>query len=364
MSAAGEAATMAAAPALLRSPRRLRRLLVGAVLAALLVVAVLLGAGIGAVRIPPGDVLGTLVWKLGLGDAPPGNVGDVLWGIRAPRLALSMAVGAALAVSGALLQGIFRNPLADPTIVGISSGAAVGASTAIVGGATLLSTTGLGTVTVFAFAGALITALLVYTLARHEGRTEVVTLILTGIALNALAMGVVGLMTFLATDEELRSLSFWTLGSLAGATWPAVKLAAPIALATCLLAPLLARRLDALALGEAEAEHLGVRTERLRMAAIAIAALATGAAVAVAGMLSFIGLVVPHLVRLSAGPGHRFLIPASAVGGAAACALADVVARTVAVPQEVPLGVVTALVGGPFFLWLLRRTRAEHGAWR
>jgi iron complex transport system permease protein len=362
MSTAGEAA--ASPPVLLRSPRRLRRLLVGAAVAALLVIAILLGAGLGAIRIPPGDVVATLLWKLGLGDAPANGTGDVLWGIRAPRVALAMSVGAALSVSGALLQGIFRNPLADPTIVGISSGAAVGASVAIVAGATLLSTTGLGTVAIFAFAGALVTALLVYSLARHEGRTEVVTLILTGIALNAVAMGIVGLMTFMATDEELRSLSFWTLGSLAGATWPAVKLAAPIALLACVLAPLLARSLDAIALGEAEAEHLGVRTERLRIVAIAIAALATGAAVAVAGILSFIGLVVPHVVRLCAGPNHGFLLPASAAGGAAAAVLADLAARTIAVPQEVPLGVVTALAGGPFFLWLLRRTRSEHGAWR
>ena len=361
---AGIARSHAPVPAARRRPRRARQLAVATVIGVLLILSIVLGATLGAVRIPVSDVVGTLLWKAGLGDPPPRASREVLWQIRLPRLALALSIGAALGLAGTLLQGVFRNPLADPGIIGVSSGAAVGASIAIVSGAQLISIAGLGTVTVAAFATGLATVFLVYGFARREGRTEIVTLILTGIAINAMALGVLGLMTFLADDQELRTLSFWTLGSLAGATWPAVWLAGPAAIAGCLAAPVLASRLDTLALGELEAEHLGVEVERLRLVAVAIAALITGAAVAVAGMIGFVGLVIPHLVRLVAGPGHRFLIPAAAVGGAAATALADLAARTVALPQEVPLGVVTALVGGPFFLWLLHRTRAEHGSWR
>jgi heme transport system permease protein len=361
---AGAVRQPAPAPAARRSPRRARQLGVAVAIGGLLVMSVVLGASVGAVKIPVGDVLGTLLWKAGLGDSPPLESREVLWQIRFPRLALALSIGAGLGLAGALLQGVFRNPLADPGIIGVSSGAAVGASVAIVSGAELLSVGGLGTVTLAAFATGVVTVFLVYAFARHDGRTEVVTLVLTGIAINAMALGVLGLMTFLADDEELRTLSFWTLGSLAGATWSAVLFAGPAALLCAAAAPFLARGLDTLALGELEAEHLGVEVERLRLAAIAMAALATSAAVAVAGIIGFIGLVIPHLLRLAAGPGHRFLLPAAALGGAAATALADLAARTIALPQEVPLGVVTALVGGPFFLWLLHRTRSEHGSWR
>jgi iron complex transport system permease protein len=361
---AGVVRQTAPAPAARRRPRRGRQLLVAVAIGVLLVTSIALGATLGAVRIPVGDLISTLAWKAGLADPPPTQSREVLWQIRFPRLVLALSIGAGLGLAGALLQGVFRNPLADPSIIGVSSGAAVGASVAIVSGAHLLSVGGLGTVTLAAFATGVATVFLVYAFARHEGRTEVVTLILTGIAINAMALGVLGLMTFLADDEELRTLSFWTLGSLAGATWPAVWFAGPAALICLAVAPLLGRGLDTLALGELEAEHLGVEVERLRLATVAIAALVTSAAVAVAGIIGFIGLVVPHLVRLAAGPGHRFLLPAAALGGAAITALADLGARTVALPQEVPLGVVTALVGGPFFLWLLHRTRAEHGSWR
>jgi iron complex transport system permease protein len=361
---AGVARQVAPAPAARRRPRRGRQLLVATVIGVLLVASILLGAAIGAVRIPVSDVLATFAWKAGLADPPPLESREVLWQIRIPRLALALSIGAGLGLAGALLQGVFRNPLADPGIIGVSSGAAVGASIAIVSGAELLSVGGLGTVTLAAFVTGVSTVFLVYVFARHDGRTEIVTLILTGIAVNAMALGVLGLMTFLADDEELRTLSFWTLGSLAGATWPAVWFAGPAALLCALAAPFLARGLDTLALGELEAQHLGVHTERVRLAAIGIAAVTTAAAVSVAGVISFIGLVVPHIVRLSAGPGHRFLLPASALAGAGVMGFADLLARTIALPQEVPVGIVTALAGGPFFLWLLRRTRSEHGGFR
>jgi iron complex transport system permease protein len=361
---AGVARQAAPAPAARRRPRRARQLLVAAVIGALLVLSIVLGASIGAVRIPVSDVIGTLAWKAGLADPPPLESREVLWQIRIPRLALALSIGAGLGLAGALLQGVFRNPLADPGIIGVSSGAAVGASVAIVSGAQLVTVGGLGTVTLAAFVTGVVTVFLVYAFARHDGRTEIVTLILTGIAVNAMALGVLGLMTFLADDEELRTLSFWTLGSLAGATWPAVLFVGPAALLCAVIAPFMARGLDTLALGELEAEHLGVDVERLRLVTVAMAALVTSAAVAVAGIIGFVGLVIPHLIRLAAGPGHRFLLPAAALGGAGATAMADLAARTIALPQELPLGVVTALVGGPFFLWLLHRTRAEHGSWR
>jgi len=209
----------------------------------------------------------------------------------------------------------------------------------------------------------LVATLLVYGLARHGGRTEVVTLLLTGIAINAICGAVTGFLIFSATDSQLRSIVFWSFGSLGGATWRATLTVAPLIIAGTLLLPRWARALNLLTLGEREARHLGVETERVRLLLIILTALITGASVAVCGTIGFIGLVVPHLLRLIAGPDHRLLLPASALGGAALLALADLVARTVAAPVEIPLGVITALVGGPFFLWLLQRTRRAQGGW-
>lgn len=265
-------------------------------------------------------------------------------------------VGAALGVAGAALQGVFRNPLADPGVVGVASGASLGATAAIVLGFGALGTMSLP---VAAFAG----ALAVYGIARRDGRTEVVTLILTGLAIVAIVESFVGLLTSVADDDQLRDLTFWRLGSLGGASWDGVGTIAPIVAATVLLTPLLARPLDLMSLGEREAAHLGVDTERVRAAAIVLAALGVGAAVAMAGVIVFVGLVVPHMVRLAAGPRHRVLLPGSALGGASLLVCADVIARTVAAPVEVPLGVVTGLIGGPFFLWLLFRTRRAQGGW-
>jgi iron complex transport system permease protein len=331
-------------------------------LTALLVVAVLLGAGIGAVPIAPRQVVAILAAHAGLdlGVAYTPEQDAVLWAIRLPRVVLGALVGAGLAVAGAALQGIFRNPLADPGLIGVSSGASLGAVLAIVVG---VSAAGAFALPTAAFVGGLAATFLVYAFARSGGRTEVVTLLLTGLAVSAIASAAIGFLLFTATDAELRSVVFWSLGSLGSATWSGVAGAAPFVLAGAVLMPLFARPLDLLLLGEREARHLGVDTERVRLAVITLAALATGAAVAVAGVVAFVGLIVPHLVRLAAGPGHRVVLPASALGGAALLLLADLVARTVAAPAELPLGVVTSLIGGPFFLWLLHRTRREHGGW-
>jgi len=272
-------------------------------------------------------------------------------------------IGAVLAVSGAALQGVFRNPLADPSVIGVSSGAAVGAVGAIVLGAGAGTGLGLATTPIAAFVGGLLAALAVYAMSRRDGRTEVVTMVLTGVAVSAICGAFVGLLTFLADDAQLRTIVFWSLGSMGGATWQALTAAAPMLLASVLLLPLFGRPLNALVLGEREARHLGVDTERVRLAVVALAALGTGASVSIAGIVGFVGLVTPHLLRLVAGPDHRLLLPASAMGGAVLLLVADLVARTVVVPAELPLGVVTALAGGPFFLFLLMRTRRRHGGW-
>lgn len=342
--------------------RRRGNLTVVVTLAVALVVASTLSLALGAVAVSPGRVVAVLAARAGvdLGVAPTDPQAAVVWAIRLPRVLLGILVGAGLAASGAALQGVFRNPLADPGIIGVSSGAAVGAVAVIVGG---LVAFGSASVPLAAFAGALAAALAVYTLARSGRRTEVVTLVLCGVAVNAIAGAAIGFATFLADDAQLRSLVFWSLGSLGGATWKGLGAAAPFLLAGTLALTAFGRPLNLLALGEREARHLGLRTEATRLAVIALAALTTGAAVAVSGIVGFVGLVVPHLVRLVTGPDHRVVLVASAVGGALALVLADLAARTLAVPAELPLGVVTGAAGGPFFLWLLHRTRRAQGGW-
>jgi iron complex transport system permease protein len=258
------------------------------------------------------------------------------------------------------MQGSFSNPLAEPGVIGVSSGAAVGAVAQIFLGFTFGGT---WSVVFAAFFGGFITVLLVYIGSRSNGRTEVVTLVLTGIAVNALAGALIGLMTFYSNDAQLRSITFWTLGSMAQATWAKVAVVAPIAFIGIIFANLCARQLDLLSLGERPARHLGVNVERLRVVSLLIVAILTASAVAVSGIIQFIGLVIPHLIRMLAGPGHRVLLPASALAGATLLVAADLVARTIAAPAEVPLGVLTALVGSPFFFWQLRRTRAQQGGW-
>jgi iron complex transport system permease protein len=288
---------------------------------------------------------------------PSHPLGDAtLWQVRFPRVALAVVVGAALGCAGALMQGVFGNPLAEPAIVGVASGAAVGAFCVIALG---LVTFGSWTTAAAAFAGGLLTTALVYSLSRSDGRTEVVTMILTGIAVNAVAGAVIGLLTFLADDDARTAMAFWNLGSLNRATWTAVAVAGSCVVVGLLVAALHARTLDLLALGERTARHLGVDVERARWMLVAAAALLTAAGVAFAGIIAFVGLVV----RLAAGPAHRTVVWGSAVGGALVLVLADLLARTAVAYQELPLGVLTAAVGGPFFFWLLRRTRARAGGW-
>jgi iron complex transport system permease protein len=259
------------------------------------------------------------------------------------------------------MQGLFRNPLADPGIVGVSAGASLGAVTVIVLGGTVLSPFtaifGIYALPLAAFGGGLATTLILYRVATRRGRTSIATMLLAGIALGAMALAFTGFLIFIADDRQLRDLTFWSLGSLAGATWPKVLAVGPIILATLTVAPFLARGLNALALGEAAAAHLGVPVQRFKYVAIVAVAAATGASVAVSGGIGFVGIVVPHVLRLMIGPDNRFLLPCAALLGACLLPLADAASRTVVAPAELPIGIITAAVGGPFFLWILLRKR-------
>lgn len=337
-------------------------------LAGLLVVALLAGVGLGAVRVSPAQVIAILVNKVageGVIDVPyEARQASVVLAIRLPRVLLGLLVGAGLAVSGAAIQGLFRNPLASPGLIGISSGAALAAVTVIVLGATVLQglsqLLGRFTLPAAAFLGGIFTTWLIYRLANNGGRTQVATMLLAGVAINALTGAVTGILTFMATDEQLRSITFWSLGSLGGANWRSLTVAAPLLLLPLIAIPLLARPLNALLLGEAEAGHLGIPVERVKRWLVVWVALAVGTAVSVSGMIGFVGLVVPHLLRLVIGPDHRLVLPGSALLGASLLLAADLLARTIVVPAELPIGIVTALIGGPFFLWLLLRNRNHY----
>ena len=285
----------------------------------------------------------------------------IVYDIRLPRVVLGILIGAALAVSGAVMQGLFRNPLADPGLVGVSAGAGLGAIVIIVLGSTVLAPVinifGIYALPFAAFGGGLATTLLLYRVATRRGQTSIATMLLAGIALGAMAGAFSGVLVYMADDRQLRDLTFWGMGSLAGATWTKIAAAGPIIVATLLVAPFLARALNALALGEATANHLGIPVQRFKNIAIVAVAASTGASVAVSGGIGFVGIVVPHLLRLLIGPDHRYLLPASALLGASLLLLADAVSRTIVAPAELPIGIVTAAVGAPFFLWILLRRR-------
>ena len=327
-------------------------------LVALLTVTTLLSLATGAFRISLSDLFGII------GDGPSRDTSEVVahnvfWQVRLPRIVLAIIVGASLAVAGVIMQGIFRNPLAEPATVGVSAGAAVGAVIAIIVGLNQLP---LG-VQLAAFLGGTLSTALVYVLSRSEGKTEVVTLILTGIAINAFAGAVIGFAVFVADDDEIRSVTFWSLGTLGLATWKAVGLVIPLALLGMAMSAKFARVLDTLALGDRPATHLGVRVEPVRLQAIAVVGLLASSAVAATGMIAFVGLLVPHIMRIVLGPRHRHLLWTAALLGASVTLLADLAARSLLSPAELPLGVVTALIGAPFFLLLLRSTRRSQGGW-
>ena len=287
--------------------------------------------------------------------------------IRAPRIALTLIVGAGLGISGALLQGTLRNPLADPGIIGVSASAALGAVIALAIGATYVAggsaaSAWIGAVgaTVAGFAGM---ALVLWIARSSSGRTEVVTLVLGGVAVTAFAAALLSVVVAVSDAAGARSATFWTTGSLALATWPGVWATLPFLVLATVLAVLVARDLDVMALGDRAAWAAGVDVNRTRLLALAAAVLAVSAGVAVVGVIAFVGLVVPHAVRLLVGPRHGALLVGSALAGALLLLLADTIARTVVSPVELPLGVVTAVIGAPVFVVLLRRARSAQGGW-
>ncbi len=341
-------------------------------LAVLVGIAALLSLGLGALAVPPSDALAVVGSHLlpGLVEPVSGAADAVVWQIRVPRTLLGLVIGAGLAVAGALFQGLFRNPLADPGLLGITAGAAAAVALAILAAGGL--TTALGgslawlapirpyLVPAAAVTGSFLTLMAVIPLG-GGARLDIATLLLAGIAVNAIAGAVTGLAIFLADDAQLRDLTFWTLGALGGATWPVSLVTAAAILPALAVTPFLARRLDALLLGEADAYHTGVPVESTKRWIVGLGALLVGASVAAAGAIGFVGLVVPHLIRLVLGPGHRLLLPAAALLGAGGLVLADVLARTVVSPAELPIGVLTTLLGGPFFLFLLILRRRRMG---
>jgi iron complex transport system permease protein len=362
-----DAASPASFSANMRAPSmRPSAILVYITLIAGVLAVALLATTVGAAGIPLPRLAAAL--GLNIAGADPAMLARdelVLWSIRIPRIAVAGMIGGLLALSGAIMQGLFRNPLADPALVGVSSGGAFAAASAIV-----ISDSAWGAsfrflqlelLPIAAFAGSLLTTTLLYKIASREGRTSVAIFLLAGLAIAAIANAGIGLLVFVADDRQLRDITFWLLGSLSGATWPKAGMVAPVALLALLSIPLIARGLDVLVLGEAEAFHTGVDVERLKKISIVLISAMTGVAVSICGVVGFVGIVVPHLLRIVIGPGHRMLLPASVCLGAILLIGADTIARVLAAPAEVPIGILTAALGAPFFLFILLRQRKLIG---
>ncbi|MBY8977083.1 iron ABC transporter permease [Rhodobacteraceae bacterium NNCM2] len=326
-----------------------------AALAALVLALAVAELALGPVALSPAEIGNAL---LGSGDD---YQTAILWQIRLPRLLLGIAVGLALALTGAALQGVLRNPLADPGLIGVSAGASLGAVLAIVLGhhvaGLLPAVLEAWLLPAAAFIVASVVITFVFALAKRHGETSVATLILAGVAVNAIAAAAIGSLIYISDDQQLRDLTFWTMGSLGGAGWPLV--AAALGL-SALSSPLIfrqARALDLFQLGERAAFHSGQDVERVKRLVTLATALAVGAVTAAAGPIGFIGLVAPHLARLVFGPRHAILLPASVLMGIALVLSADLTVRLAVPPAEPPIGLATSLIGGPFFLWLLLRRR-------
>lgn len=330
--------------------------------AALVVAALVFGSTQGAYAMAPAQ-LWQVLGQLLSGGQNAGADYLVFANIRLPRLLLGLVAGGGLGLAGALMQGVFRNPLADPGLIGVSSGAALAAAVTIVLGGLwfpdLPRSLGSWTLVGMAFAGGLGVTLLIYSLAQAGGGTRMGLMLLAGIAINALAMAGLGYLSFVSSDEQLRNLQMWLLGSLGGARWSSVGLVGAVVLLASCVGMALARPLNAIALGEAQAALLGVPVERTKRLAVLVTALVVGAVTAATGMIGFIGLVAPHWVRMVAGPDHRVVLPGSALLGAALVVSADAVARTIVQPAELPLGVLTAFIGVPLFLAMLRQFRGK-----
>jgi iron complex transport system permease protein len=362
---ASQSVATAAVRPLLGGPSLTRTALVLGGGAALLGVVLVAAVALGSVGVAAGDTLGILgrrLLGLPLTASWTPAAETIIFELRLPRVLTAMLVGGGLAMSGAVFQALLRNPLADPYIIGTAAGASLGAATGIVAPILLpglafgagTAWLGLGLVQLLAFAGGLGTVLLVYAVARTNGRVPVITLLLTGYAVSAVLAAIVALLMFVS-GRALGAIFGWLMGSMANASWPELGFAVPLLLVSFTLLLARWRRLNVLLLGDAQAATLGLEVEREKLVLTLLATLATSAAVAISGMIGFVGLVVPHLLRLAIGPDHRLLLPASLLFGAALLALADLGARLVG---GLPVGIVTALIGAPFFVYLLRRSRA------
>ncbi|AOJ03918.1 heme ABC transporter permease [Burkholderia mayonis] len=353
------------APSTVAAFRRRRAVWTLAILIAALAVASIAALCVGAFRLAPAQLFDALAAPDARLASDPAlrQARAVLLDIRAPRVMLALLVGAGFGAAGAAMQALFRNPLADPGLIGVSSGAALGASALIVLGPLVAAApVALGFLPVAAFASALAVAAIVYRLAITRDRLALPLLLLAGIAINALAGAAIGLLTYVADDTQLRSLTFWSLGSVGGAQWRMIAAVAPFALVGCALLAGERHALNALQLGETEALHLGVPVQRVKRRVLVGTAMCVGALVSCTGVIGFIGLVAPHCVRLAAGPDQRIMMPGAALLGALLAVAADLAARTLAAPAEIPLGILTALIGAPFFLALLWKRRGALGA--
>lgn len=287
----------------------------------------------------------------------------ILSEIRIPRLLLGMLVGAGLAICGVVMQGLFRNPMADPGLIGVSSGAALGAVLSIVVGSKLFGALPISTsvwlLPAMAFGGGLVSILMVHRLSLVDGKTDIATMLLAGIAINAIIGAVIGLFSYIADDAQLRDIVFWSLGSLEITEWRKLYVALICIIPALLYLPRYGNALNANLLGESEAAHLGLDMEKVKQQLLVTVALVVGTSVCLSGIIGFVGLIVPHLIRTVLGPDHRLLLPAAALFGATLLTAADIVARSVVAPAEIPIGIITAILGGPFFLWLLVRFRRK-----
>ncbi len=320
---------------------------------------VLVGLANGAVDLTMGQIFS------GLSNTLTGNAQDqaalIIGQIRLPRVLLAALMGAILGMSGAAMQGLFRNPLADPSLIGVTAGASLGAALVIVlGGSLLQGYTALTAVSMGAFAGGAVAVVFVYRLATSSSGTSVATMLLAGIAITALAGAMGSLLEFYADNDMLRRISLWKMGGMDGANYPRLLLATVVGGALLLALPRYASALNALLLGESEARHLGVNVNSAKIALITWVAVGVGTSVALVGTIAFVGLVVPHIVRMLVGPDHKVLLPASALAGAILLVVADTLSRIVMAPTELPVGIITAIVGVPFFISLLRQ-RHHYG---
>ena len=341
----------------------MKRKIIYTVLSTGLLLAMLISMSVGAMAIPLKQVVWSVADMLHVYHSP--HLDDQFKGVmevvRMPRVLLGVLVGAALGISGAAIQGIFRNPLAEPGLIGISAGASLMSAIVITLETTLLAGIsqylGYYLLTVSAFAGAAVATLLVYQISKTNGRPGIASMLLAGIAINALAGALTGLLSFLANDQQLRSITFWMLGSLAGATGEAVTAVAPFMIFPIVLLPFMGKPLNAFVLGEAQAEQLGIRPTQVKRRVVLLATMAVGAAVAVSGIIGFVGLLVPHIVRLLGGVDNRYVLPASALLGALVLTVSDMLSRIILPPMELPIGVITALLGTPVFIYILVKTR-------